>query len=622
MKDRKLKRFARWSAVALWLGCVSLAAEDVPPRDRHYQAARAALAEGDTTKAKLELKLSLQDNPQDGKSHYLLASLLGREGDLDQAIVGFEQAATLEPNNADARYNLGTAMLWRSEPVAAARLLEDALTIDPDHVPTYNNLGKAYLQAGIPELAVACYAEALRRDPSSPVALKNLALLTGTPGVPKPPAPGAGKPIAEPGEQKPPATPDAGAAATVAEAKPASPAEAPARPAADRQISDEMAAAVQELQALVYDLPHVTAEARGSRLALTGWTSGPAERKLLDRVLAARKDVLDLTGEDVGDSQRLIEVDAIIFKITGFDAQTVGHNFLRRVEINASVSNISPFTPGMSAAFEWLFSAAINYEVNIANASEQQVAFLARPHLTTVSGAPASFIAGGDIVFQVSGLNSGDIKPYPFGTTLEVTPTLLRTVGEDGTPRVRLSVKAGRRVFLTIQDLYGTNGTGSAIFENISVSSEAVVGLNQTLILTGLNQRERRTSKTGVPGLRSVPIIKYLFSENVITTSDLAIVILLTPRDPAFWDEQNRKTTAAFLERRRAFIQAVKGTDDDMRRFKERYPDWYKLVPNRLSSHFYLLEKSEAYRKVNGVDLADESLRFDPLAKLPEKTSK
>jgi type II secretory pathway component GspD/PulD (secretin) len=291
----------------------------------------------------------------------------------------------------------------------------------------------------------------------------------------------------------------------------------------------------------------------------------------------------------------------------------VGHNFLRSVEINASVAD------GAMAAFSWAYEAAIGYEVNIANVSEQRLAFLARPHLTTLSGTPATFIAGGDIVFQVSGLNSGDIKPYPFGTTLEVTPTLLRTRGEDGLPRIRLSVKAGRRIFLTVQELYGAAGGDSAIFENISVSSEAVVGLNQTLILTGLNQRERRTSRSGVPGLRSIPVIKYLFSETVTITSDLAIIILLTPRDPAFWDEQNRRAKEEFVERRRAFVQALRGTDEDMRRFKERYPDWDKLAPNRFASHFYMLEKSETYRKVSGVDLADESLDLDLLGKLPEK---
>ena len=605
MTSRKPKRVAPWSTVALWVGCVTLATADVPQLNRHYQAATLAITSGNTEQAKRELKLSLQENPLDSKSHFLLASLLGQEGDIDQAIVGFQQTVQLEPTNTVARYNLGTTLLWRSEPIAAAKQLEDALSIDPDHVPSYVNLGKAYMLAGIPELAVASYREALRRDPSNPVAIKNLALLTGTADAQQ--APG-------PGEPKPPVAPTPAVAARVGRPEPATAAAEESRASTTKQEArDETTVEVEALRELIRDLPHVTVEARGGWLTLTGWTSGPFERKLLDRVLAVRKDVIDMTSDDIGDHQRLIEVDAVIFKILGFNSQKVGHNFLRSVEINAAISD------GATAAFDWLFSAAISYEVNIANVSEQRVAFLARPHLTTISGTPATFLAGGDIVFVVAGNISGDIKPYPFGTTLEVTPTLLRTQGEGGLPRVRLSVKAGRKIFLALTDLYGGAEGSSAVFENVEVTSEAVVNLNQTLILTGLNQREHRTIKSGVPGLRSIPVIKYLFSESVTTTSDLAIVILLTPRDPAFWDERTRKAKEEFVEKRRAFVQALRGTDEDMRRFKERYPDWDKLAPNRFASHFFLMENSEAYRKVNGIDLADESLSVDLLSKKAEK---
>ena len=605
MTSRKPKRVAPWSTVALWVGCVTLTTADVPQLNRHYQAATLAITSGNTEQAKRELKLSLQENPLDSKSHFLLASLLGQEGDIDQAIVGFQQTVQLEPTNTVARYNLGTTLLWRSEPIAAAKQLEDALSIDPDHVPSYVNLGKAYMLAGIPELAVASYREALRRAPSNPVAIKNLALLTGTADAQQ--APG-------PGEPKPPVATTPAVAARVGRPEPATAAAEESRASTTKQEArDETTVEVEALRELIRDLPHVTVEARGGWLTLTGWTSGPFERKLLDRVLAVRKDVIDMTSDDVGDHQRLIEVDAVIFKILGFNSQKVGHNFLRSVEINAAISD------GATAAFDWLFSAAISYEVNIANVSEQRVAFLARPHLTTISGTPATFLAGGDIVFVVAGNISGDIKPYPFGTTLEVTPTLLRTQGEGGLPRVRLSVKAGRKIFLALTDLYGGAEGSSAVFENVEVTSEAVVNLNQTLILTGLNQREHRTIKSGVPGLRSIPVIKYLFSESVTTTSDLAIVILLTPRDPAFWDERTRKAKEEFVEKRRAFVQALRGTDEDMRRFKERYPDWDKLAPNRFASHFFLMENSEAYRRVNGIDLADESLSVDLLSKKAEK---
>jgi len=172
---------------------------------------------------------------------------------------------------------------------------------------------------------------------------------------------------------------------------------------------------------------------------------------------------------------------------------------------------------------------------------------------------------------------------------------------------------------LPLQDIAGVPADTATAFENVSVTSEAVLGLNQTLILTGINQREQRTLRSGVPGLKSIPVIKYLFSEKSTSISDLAIIILLTPRDPAFWDEQTKKATAAFVEKRRAYVQATRGTAEDMQRFKERYPDWDQLAPNRFASHFFLMENSDAYRRVSGIDLASEDLDFELLGKQPKK---
>jgi len=585
--------------VTLTLGAAfSLAAANVPPLEKHYEAARAALGKGNASKAKLELKLSLQEDPLHAPSHLLLASLLGREGDLDQAVVGFQQTIALEPNNVVARYNLGTTLLQRREPVAAARQLEDAISIRPDYVPSYNNLAKAYYLAGLPELAVAGYQEALRRDPSNAIARKNLALLTATAGDAQASGPGAvPKRTTGSGPPKKPVTPEPRDATTDGQIK------SPAEDGADAEA----------LRELLRDLPHVTVARRGDRLALGGWTRGTNEVKLLERIIAGRTDVLNLTTDDAGDPHRLLEVDAIIFLVVGLDAQSVGHNFLRRVQVNASMADAAV------AEFSWLYSASISYQVNIANAAEQRIAFLARPHLTTLSGTPATFLAGGDLVFKVSGTTSGDIKPYPFGTTLQVTPTLLRTAGDDGLPRVRLTVKAGRKSILPLESIEVLASGDATAFSNVEVTSEAILRLNQTLILTGLSQRESQTLRSGVPGLRNIPVIKYLFSEKTTTVSDTAIIILLTPRDPAYWDEQNQSAVAEFVEKRRAYVEAAQGSEEDMRRFKERYPDWNKLAPNRFASHLFLIESSPAYRAASGVDLANDNLDLDLLVKQSKK---
>jgi type II secretory pathway component GspD/PulD (secretin) len=317
----------------------------------------------------------------------------------------------------------------------------------------------------------------------------------------------------------------------------------------------------------------------------------------------------------------MIEIDAIIFTLAVQDSQSLGFNFLKLIDMNFNYFASDHLRNGMGFAapnviglvshayqWGWIFNAAASYSVNIANASNDRVSVLARPHLTALNGTPATFLAGGEIVYQVSGLNTGDIKPYPFGTTLTVTPTLLRTPAEDGTPRVHMVVEAGRTSLLRLIDRLPNQPDQ---FQKVTVTSEAALSLGQTLILSGLSQREATTSRSGVPVLMDIPILKYLFSTWTTVTIDSAVIILLTPRDPAFWDERNRRALAEFVEMRRAFLQARQGTQEDMQRFRERYPDWDQIPANRFASHYFLVKNSELYRAVSGENLTSEDLNLD-----------
>ena len=596
----------------------------------HYDAARAALIAGNTDEAALEVKLALQDNPLDASSHFLLGCLLEQKGEHDQAIVAFQHAAALDPTNADALYNLGTMLLLREEVLPASRLLENAVLIRPDHVPYYNNLAKAYFLAGLPELAVATYEEALRRDSSNAVALGNLLLLAQAAGMDDAasayqqrlealessdaaePADGAGEPVAPL-----PTWPIVTAAAD-----PPQQTQPPATRAPEPQAEPDKEA--DDLRELLRDLPHVTVERRAGRLTLIGWTSGPAERAMLDRIVAESVEVLDLTSDDIVDSQRMIELDAVIFTVTVTNQEAVGFNFLNLIDVNfnyfasdskgegtgyVSPPDVAGSVDGLSQQ-SWIFAAAASYSVNIANAADSHVTVLAQPHLTTLNGSSASFLAGGELIFEVSGINSGDIKPYPFGTSLTVTPTLLLTPAEDGTPRVRLKVEAGRTSGVSVLD---ADPDAPINFQKVTVASEAVLNLGQTLILSGLTQREIRKEHSGVPGLMHVPILKHFFSTTSTIQSDAAVVILLTPRDAAFSDARNRKAMAEFVQMRREFLKARQGTAEDMRLFRERYPKWGDLPPNRFASHIFLMENSRIYRFVAGQDLSSEEIDLEVL---------
>ena len=320
-----------------------------------------------------------------------------------QTVAIFVQGACL-PSNP------GTALLRRREPVAAAQQLEGALSLRPEHLPSCNNLAEAHCLAGLPELAAAAYREVLQRDPANVVARQSLAALTKSTAEARAPQSGAAQ------EQSGNASGTRGGVAVRAQVLAPPPPGAEGVPQTVPPVQEveshaEIGVApndeVLAIEDLLRELPHATVERRSGQLVVSGWTSTPGQRKLLERILAGRTNVMDLTTEDIGYPHRLIEVDATIFKVIDIDSESAGHNFLRRLSVNASIAD------GALASFDWLYTAALSYEVNIANVSEQRIALLARPHLTASSGTAATFVAGGDMVSAWPGISPATSSPTP-----------------------------------------------------------------------------------------------------------------------------------------------------------------------------------------------------------------
>ncbi len=606
-------------AVVMFVGCTSTPDFDnrsLPERlnGNYFHTAELAFENGEKKKAEKVLRMALQANPLDARAHYMLGCVLISQGVEEQAMVAFQRAARIDPTYNEALHNLGTLLVRRGEAIPAAEVLEAVVKNDPDYIPPYNSLGKAYFQAGLPELSAAAYREALQRDPANSIARHNLGLLLAAsdPAPEKPPELKQG-PESKNDPQDPKKT----------EEKQEKQPEPPPKPPPPKKASPSKTPAMtpDALRKLLRPLPHLTVEEYAGVLAVTGWTRGARERGILDRILARWPDVLDLTGADTGDPQRMLEVDAVLFVVTGNDIESVGFNFLRLINLSFTYFNnttdfvgdllglAAPGTTGPKINLPSsgsLTVASVDYDVSIANAIQDTVSVLARPHLTTLNGTPASFHAGGEWIFRVSGIETGNIKPYPFGTSLFVTPTLLRTRDENGALRVHLDVEAQRTSVLEI--LTAQAADEDIVFDKLSVKSQAVLNLGQTLILSGLNQKESRLADTGVPVIKDIPVVKYLFSQKTTVETNTAVIILLTPRDPAFNDMQNRKALKAFVKMRRAFVKASNGTKKDWRRFRKRYPNWQDLAPNRFASHFFLLESSDLYRHVSHEELIDEDL--------------
>ena len=383
-------------------------------------------------------------------------------------------------------------------------------------------------------------------------------------------------------------------------------------------VADDVDSRVERLNELLKDVPTVVAERRGGTAVLTGWTRDKDDKKLVEKVVNVVGNVEDFTGDDLEEPSRMVEVDVVLVVVINTANSSIGHDFMKLVQVNFDYFNLFNdsefgYKPGLGTSAPlgttWgrLFTAKVDYAVNIANATDERVNIIARPHLTTLNGEKAEFLAGGEIVFKVSGVYSRGIQPYPYGINLTVTPTVLRTLDAEGRSQVLLDVDASRLTVLGVQ----TTATDDASFDKVQVKSNALLPINETLILSGLYQRENRSSDSGVPLVRRIPIVKYFFSNKTEVDQVLSTVIFITPRDPAILNEQSAKHLEAFIQRRHEYLKARDLGGQVIEDFKDKYHDWYKPQPNRYASHFFLRDNSLIYSELRGEDLRTDQIRRD-----------
>jgi Flp pilus assembly secretin CpaC len=389
---------------------------------------------------------------------------------------------------------------------------------------------------------------------------------------------------------------------------------------------------IDELTELLDGIGELKVVEVGDRIAVKGSLDRPDEHRRFQKILSLYPGVLDLSQENVADPNEMIEIDVVIVVSRERLDDSTGFNFLQLMQFHfdifestarSSLTRAIPFQspagaliqPALTAAlapfsrgthpFTWgqTLTGAVDYNVNIANSFHEDSKVIARPHLVTRNGQPASFQDGGEVAFRVSGLNSGDIKLYSFGIQMNVTPTLL----SNGV--VMMDVEAIRST-----PPFPRRGTTSddVQFDKTAVSSNAAVPLGETLILSGLYLRQRRSSQEGVPILRDVPGLNILFDNKVTSDEVLSTLVFLTPRSPAFTDQRNLDVMNQYRQRRLEFRAAREaGAAAAIEEMKRKYEFWYKPQPNRYISHTFLTDNSSIYRKLIGEDLRIEGLEKD-----------
>jgi general secretion pathway protein D len=317
------------------------------------------------------------------------------------------------------------------------------------------------------------------------------------------------------------------------------------------------------------------------------------------------------TGEgaaQAGDaSEKMVIVDVVIVSSQEDISTAKGLNLLSGLQVlfGQGTSASSPSGPAFTAAVTNTTGAAastvisraitipaVAYSLNIANAGTTRNEILARPSLVATSGQTSVFFSGENIkassVSTTAQQGATDVEK-DIGVKLGVTPEFLDA------GRIRLKVEAERTFLQT--------PSSSVTFDfqlrtsKTTVSANVVMNLGETLILSGLSEKETENVRSGVPGLQEIPAVQYLFSRHTTRDFNKSVLILLTPRaaEYTFRPREVREREKARLSPQERVLSEL----------QSRYGDWFRPYPN-WASVFRHLQENPLYREFRTGDVTLE----------------
>jgi general secretion pathway protein D len=255
-------------------------------------------------------------------------------------------------------------------------------------------------------------------------------------------------------------------------------------------------------------------------------------RDTADRIAIAEKII-----EDLDKAKPEVVVDATLLE--------VDRNTVRQLGIlppqGTALTYTTPGTSGTTANnqvplrnLENINSAqfAFNIPETVASflASSSNTTLLQNPRVRATDGKLASIRIGSQIPIA-----SGTFQPAFVGATgTPVVNFQFVDVGVnlDITPRVLLNREISMTVMVQVRALAGDRtiaGVTQPVLTNRQVQHEIRLVEGETNILGGIITDTEATSLSGIPGLKDIPVLKYLFGQERKTRDKTEIIVMLTP---------------------------------------------------------------------------------------------
>ncbi len=242
----------------------------------------------------------------------------------------------------------------------------------------------------------------------------------------------------------------------------------------------------------------------------------------------ALRNELQVTGAtQISLRVRVAEVSRSVSRQLGFDWSSIFSvgNFAFGLQTGRfAVAGGGLVGNGVDQAFGSVASRRFNGSAVLdAMATEGLVSLLAEPNLTAISGATATFLAGGEFpipVPQALGVTSIEYKQY--GVSIAFTPTALSTG--------RISMKVRPEVSaLDTTNAIALNNIQVPALTTRRAETDVELASGQSFAIAGLIQNNNNNNVRKLPWLGDIPVLGALFRSTQFQRNQTELVIVVTP---------------------------------------------------------------------------------------------
>jgi type IV pilus assembly protein PilQ len=182
---------------------------------------------------------------------------------------------------------------------------------------------------------------------------------------------------------------------------------------------------------------------------------------------------------------------------------------------SGNIMNTVPTPPQHSITYGLLspdkFGVALEYLFQ-----DSKTEIVAQPQITTLNNKEASIFMGQQIPVQTRDEAGNTItQMISAGTQLTVTPY----VSGDGKVMLTLSPS---------KESYELTDNGPVINQQ-NAKTNVLVNNGETVVIAGLTSNEKKNNEAGIPYLKNIPIIGYLFKRSQKSNTKRDLVIFVTP---------------------------------------------------------------------------------------------